>query len=128
MRQYKDFENTLIIKNRKKKDKYYDYGKKEEDLNKDLELTLLEKVYVLDMLSINTDSKMKNVVICEIRGEKKKGGFFSFFKKNEEEEFETIKIVFDFSSKGEAREFILSFKEMMDKYRQHLKNKKKKKK
>ena len=127
IRQYKDFENTLIIKNRKKKEKYYDYGKKEEDLNKDLELTLLEKVFVLDMLSINTDSKIKNVVICEIRGEKKKGGFLSFFRKNEEEEFETIKIVFDFSSKGEAREFILSFKEMMDKYRQYLKNKKKKK-
>ena len=123
IKQYKDFENTLIIKNRKKKDKYYDYGKK-EDLNKDLELTLLENVYVLDMLSINTDKKMKNVVICEIRGEKKKGGFFSFFKKNDEEEFEILKIVFDFSSKGEAREFILSFKEMMDKFKQNLKKRK----
>ena len=124
-KQYKDFENSLIIKNRKQKEKYYDFGKKYEDLNQDLELTLLEKVYILDMLSINTDSKIKNVVVCEIRGEKKKGGFFSFFKKGEEEEFETFKIVFDFSTKREAREFILSFREMMDKFKQELKNKKK---
>ena len=128
MRQYKDFENTFIIKNRKNKEKYLDYGKKDEDLNKDLELTLLEKVYVLDMLSINTDVKLKNVVICEIRGEKKKSGFFGLFKKKDDEEFETLNIVFDFSSRNEAREFILSFKDMMDQYRQYLKDKKSKKK
>ena len=123
-RQYKDFENTFILKNRKKKEKYYDYGKKDE-LKKDLELTLLEKVFVLDMLSIKSDHKMKNVDICEIRGDKKKGGFLGFFKKNDEEEFETLKIVFDFSSDKEAKEFILSFKEMMDRYREFIKNKKK---
>ena len=128
IKQYKDFENTLIIKNRKKKEKYLDYGKKDEDLNKDLELTLLEKVYVLDILSINTDAKLKNVVICEIRGEKKKSGFFGLFKKNDEEQFETFNIIFDFSSRNEAREFILSFKDMMDQYRQYLKDKKNKKK
>ena len=125
IKQYKDFENTLIIKNRKKKEEYYDLGKKDdEDLNKDLELTLLEKVFILDMLSIKADSKLKNVIICEIRGEKKKTGFFSFFKKRDEEEYETLRIVFDFSSAGEAREFILSFKDMMGRYRQYLKDKK----
>ena len=125
IKQYKDFENTLIIKNRKKKEEYYDLGKKDdEDLNKDLELTLLEKVFILDMLSIKADSKLKNVIICEIRGEKKKTGFFSFFKKRDEEEYETLRIVFDFSSEGEAREFILSFKDMMGRYRQYLKDKK----
>ena len=123
IKQYKDFESTWMLKNRKQKDEYYDYGKKEE-LNKDLELTMLEKVYVLDMLSIRTDEKLKNVIICEIRGEKKKTRFFSFFKKKEEDEFEKLRIVFDFSSTGEAREFILSFKEMMDKYRVFLKSKK----
>ena len=124
MKQYKDFENTLILTNRKKKEKYYDLGKSDEDLNKEVELTLLEKVFVLDMLSIKHDQKLKNVIICEIRGAKKKTGFFSFFKKKDEEEYETLKIVFDFSSNGEAKEFILSFKEMMDKYRQFLKSKK----
>ena len=124
MKQYKDFENTLILTNRKRKEKYYDLGKSDEDLNKEVELTLLEKVFVLDMLSIKHDQKLKNVIICEIRGAKKKTGFFSFFKKKDEEEYETLKIVFDFSSNGEAKEFILSFKEMMDKYRQFLKSKK----
>ena len=125
MKQYKDFENTFIITSRKKKEKYYDLGKS-EDLNKEIELTLLEKVFVLDMLSIKHDKKLRNVIICEIRGAKKKTGFFSFFKKKDEEEFETVKIVFDFSSNGEAKDFILSFKEMMDKYRQFLKSKNKK--
>ena len=123
-KQYKDFENTFIIKNRKKKDQYYDYGKKDENLNKDLQLTLLEKVFILDMLSIKTDHKMKNVDICEIRGDKKKGGFLGLFKKSDENEYETVKIVFDFSSDKEAKEFIISFKQMMDKYREFLKSKK----
>ena len=50
------------------------------------------------------------------------------FKKNDEEQFETFNIIFDFSSRNEAREFILSFKDMMDQYRQYLKDKKGKKK
>ena len=124
MKQYKDFENTLIIANKKKKEKYYDYGQKDENLNKGLELTLLEKVFILDMLSINIDPKLNNVVICQIRGEKKKSGFLGLFKKKEDVEFETLSIVFDFSSGGEAKEFILSFKEMMTKYRQFLKKNK----
>jgi hypothetical protein len=125
LKQFKDFESTLIIKNKKKKE-YYDYGQK-EDLEQDLELTLLEKVFILDMLSIKADEKLKNVIICEIRGEKKKSGFLGLFKKKEDEEFETLRIVFDFSSTSEAREFIISFKEMMGRYRQFLKTKKKKK-
>ena len=122
MKQYKDFENTLIIANKKKKEKYYDYG--QENLNNGLELTLLEKVFILDMLSINIDSKLNNVVTCQIRGEKKKSGFLGLFKKKDDDEFETLNIVFDFSSGGEAKDFILSFKEMMTAYRQFLKNNK----
>ena len=124
MKQYKDFENTLIITNKKKKEKYYDFGQKDENLDKGLELTLLEKVFILDMLSINIDSKLNNVVTCQIRGEKKKAGFLGLFKKKDNDEFETLNIVFDFSSGGEAKEFILSFKEMMTQYRQFLKNNK----
>ena len=67
---------------------------------------------------------MKNVDICEIRGDKKKGGFLGLFKKSDENEYETVKIVFDFSSDKEAKEFIISFKQMMDKYREFLKSKK----
>ena len=127
MKQYRDFENTLIIANKKQKEKYYDYGQKNDNLIKGLELTLLEKVFVLDMLSINIDPKLNNVVSCQIRGEKKKPGFLGLFKKknDDDDEFETLTIVFDFSSGGEAKEFILSFKEMMTKYRQFLKKKNK---
>ena len=124
IKQYKDFENTLIIKSKKNKEKYYDFGQQDQNLNKDLELTLLEKVFILDMLSINIDNKLNNVVSCQIRGEKKKSGFLGLFKKKDDDEFEKLKIVFDFSSGGEAKEFILSFKDMMTKYREFLKKNK----
>ena len=125
MKQYDDFENTVLIKNKKEKQKYYDYGneKEEEDNNKDLELTLLEKVFVLDMLKITPNSKAKNLVTCEIRGEKKKEKFLGLFKKKENT-FEIVTIVFDFSSTIDSKNFICSFKELVSKYKESLKKNK----
>jgi hypothetical protein len=123
-KQYNDFENTILIYNKKQKKEYYDFGKEEQDDNDDhdLELTLLEKVPVLDILSLNYKANMKNVVECQIRGEVKKGKFFGLFKKGESN-YETNTIVFDFSSNNDAKIFINSFKEMIKKYKETIKKK-----
>ena len=122
-KQYDDFESTVLIMKKKEKQEYYDYGKEEDDNNKDLELTLLERVPVFDILTIKPSPKAKNVVICEIIGEQKKAKFFSFFKK-ENNSFETISIVFDFSSTNDAKNFVNSFKDLITKYKESLKKKK----
>ena len=121
-KQYNDFETTIMIKNKKEKKEYYDYGIEddEEDNNKDLELTLLEKVPVFDMLKITQNQKAKNIVTCEIRGESKKEKILGLFKKKDNN-YEIITIVFDFSSSKDAKNFILSFKEMIEKYKQEIK-------
>ena len=121
-KQYNDFETTIMIKNKKEKKEYYDYGIEddEEDNNKDLELTLLEKVPVFDMLKITQNQKAKNIVTCEIRGESKKEKILGLFKKKDNN-YEIITIVFDFSSSKDAKSFILSFKEMIEKYKQEIK-------
>ena len=59
-----DFESTVLIMKKKEKQKYYDYGKEEDDNNKDLELTLLERVPVFDILAIKPNPKAKNIVSC----------------------------------------------------------------
>ena len=122
-KQYNDFETTIMIINNKEKQEYYDYGNDDNDEEKDLELTLLEKVHVLDMLKITQNPKSKNIVICEIRGESKKEKYLGLFKKRDSNNFEIITIVFDFSSSKEAKSFILSFKEMIEKYKQEIKKK-----
>ena len=123
-KQYNDFENTILINNKKQKKEYYDFGNEEQDDNEehDLELTLLEKVPVLDILSLNFRHNMKNVVECQIRGEVKKGKFFGLFKKGESK-YEINTIVFDFSSNNDAKIFVQSFKEMIKKYKETMKKK-----
>ena len=123
-KQYNDFETTILINNKKQKKEYYDFGKEEQDNNDehDLELTLLEKVPVLDILSLNYRANMKNVVECQIRGEVKKGKFFGLFKKGESK-YEINTIVFDFSSNNDAKIFVNSFKEMIKKYKDTMKKK-----
>jgi len=123
-KQYNDFENTILINNKKQKQEYYDFGKDEQDDNDDhdLELTLLEKVSILDILSLNYKHNMKNVIECQIRGEAKKGKFFGLFKKGESN-YETNIIMFDFSSNNDAKIFMQSFKEMIKKYKETMKKK-----
>ena len=123
-KQYDDFETTILIKKKKEKQKYYDYGKEEDndENNKDLELTLLERVPVFDILSITQNHKSKNIVTCDIRGEIKKEKMFGLFKKKETN-YETITMIFDFSSTHDSKNFILSFKEMISKYKAQLNKK-----
>ena len=120
-KQYNDFETTVLMKKKKEKQEYYDYGNKEDnDNDKELELTLLERVPVFDILKITLSPKAKNIVICDIRGEVKKEKMLGLFKKKEKT-YETITMVFDFSSTYDSKEFVLSFKEMILKYKQFKK-------
>ena len=120
-KQYIDFENTIMIMDKKRKKEYYDLGKNEteEDMNKDLELTLLEKVSVVDIISINPQ-KSNNIVNITIRDEDKKDSIFSLFKKKEDN-FVTHSIVFDFSSNKDSKNFVQSFKSLITEYKKNRK-------
>jgi hypothetical protein len=121
-KQYQDFENTIMIMNKKEKKKYYDLGKDDNDLDEDLELTLLEKVSVVDVISINANHKSNNIVNVTIRNEDKKDGLFGLFKKKDNNVVNHT-IVFDFSSSKDSKNFISSFKSLIQSYREKLKNK-----
>ena len=120
-KQYKDFENTIMIMDKKEKKKYYDLGKDDNDENNDLDLTLLEKISVVDIISINADQKSNNIVTVSIRNEDKKDTIFGFFKKYNN--YIIHNIVFDFSSSKDSKNFILSFKSLINLYREKLKKK-----
>ena len=120
-KQYKDFENTIMIMDKKEKKKYYDLGKDDNDENNDLDLTLLEKISVVDIISINADQKSNNIVTVSIRNEDKKDTIFGFFKKDNN--YIIHNIVFDFSSSKDSKNFILSFKSLINLYREKLKKK-----
>ena len=124
LKQYIDFENTIQIMDKKEKKKYYDLGKDDnEDINMDLDLTLLEKVSVVDIVSINANQK-SNIVNISIRDNEKidiSDMIFGMFKKGNS--FNTRKIVFDFSSDKDSRNFIASFKSLISLYKEKNKNK-----
>ena len=124
-KQYIDFENTIQIMDKKKKQEYYDLGKddNDEDTNMDLELTLLEKVSVIDIISIKSNEITKNIVNVSIR-EEGKNKMLGLFKKKESN-YNTHTIVFDFSSDKDAKNFIMSFKSLINLYKENRDKKKK---
>ena len=117
-KQYIDFENTIMIMEKKQKKEYYDMGINEEDTNKDLELTLLENVSVVDIISINPH-KSANIVNVTIRDYEKKDSIFGIFKKKDN--YITHTIVFDFSSDKDSKNFVQSFKELISEYKKKRK-------
>ena len=122
-KQYIDFENTIQIMDKKQKKEYYDLGADDnENTNMDLELTLLEQVSVVDIISIKANKNSNNIVNVSIRDETKKVPIFGLFKKKENN-FITHTIVFDFSSSKDSKNFIQSFKSLISLYREKIKNK-----
>jgi hypothetical protein len=121
---YIDLENTMIILDRKKKKEYYDLGKEDDDSddnNKNLELTLLEKISVNNIISISPKKKANNIVDILIKDEKSKKIFNNFIKK--ESNRVNHNIVIDFSSDKDSKNFITSFKYLISLYKANLKNK-----
>ena len=121
-KQYHDFENTMMILDRKNKKEYYDLGKEEDNNNenKNLDLTLIEKIGVNNIISINSNQKEKNIVNILVKDKKSEKIFNKFIKKNKGE----YNIVIDFSSSKDSKNFIMSFKSLINLYKIHMKNNK----
>ena len=121
-KQYIDFENTIMISDRNKKKEYYDLGKEEDNNNenKNLDLTLIEKIGVNNIISINSNQKEKNIVNILVKDKKSEKIFNKFIKKNKGE----YNIVIDFSSSKDSKNFIMSFKSLINLYKIHMKNNK----
>ena len=120
-KQYIEFENTIMILDRKKKKEYYDLGKEDdiEENNKSLELTLLEKISVNNIISISSDKRTNNIVNILIR--ENSGNIFSKIINNKINE--EYNIIIDFSSDKDSKNFIASFKSLISSYKANLKNK-----
>ena len=106
-----------MILDRKKKKEYYDLGKEDDESdesNKNLELTLLEKICANNILSIYPNKKAKNIVDILIKDKKNKKILNNRDNHN---------IVIDFSSDKDSKNFIMSFKYLISLYKAHLKNK-----
>ena len=117
-KQFLEFESTIMILDSHKKKEYYDLGKENdvEDKQQNLELTLLEKIRVKSVISIKTNKKNKNIVNIEIKEEKRRNIFgVNNFKVNN--------IVIDFSSDKDSKNFILSFKSLINMYKEYIKTK-----
>ena len=117
-KQFLEFESTIMILDSHKKKEYYDLGKENdvEDKQQNLELTLLEKIRVKSVISIKTNKKNKNIVNIEIKEEKRRNIFgVNNFKVNN--------IVIDFSSDKDSKNFILSFKSLINMYKAYIKTK-----
>jgi len=104
----------------KKKKEYYDLGKEDNDIeeknNKNLELTLIEKITINNIISISLDIKANNIVNILIKDEQSK-------KVLKKENNVAYNIVIDFSSDRESKNFFISFKSLIALYKTNLKNK-----
>jgi hypothetical protein len=111
-----------MISDRNKKKEYYDLGKEEDNNNenKNLDLTLIEKIGVNNIISINSNQKEKNIVNILVKDKKSEKIFNKFIKKNKGE----YNIVIDFSSSKDSKNFIMSFKSLINLYKIHVKNNK----
>ena len=110
-KQYIDLENTLIILDRKEKKEYYDDI---EENNKNLDLTLLETISINNIMSISLNHKYRNIVNIKIRD---KNGENIFNKKDKSKNIGIFNIVIDFSSDKISKNFIVTFKSLINLYK-----------
>ena len=117
-KQYKDIEVDNDIKEKqRKKSEYYDLGK-ETNEEKDTDLILFEKFSIFDILSLNSDTKSKNVVKINIREnmkeKEKEKDKDKDKKKMKRLSVNFFEIVLDFSSANDSKSFISSFKKIIN--------------
>ena len=110
-KQYIDLENTLIILDRKEKKEYYDDI---EENNKNLDLTLLETISINNIMSISLNHKYRNIVNIKIR-EKNRENIFN--KNDKSKNIGIFNIVIDFSSDKISKNFIVTFKSLINLYK-----------
>ena len=106
-KQYEDLENTLIILEQSK-----NLDDNIEEKNNNLELTLLENISINNILSICVSPQNKNVVNIKIKDKNKK-----------RDTYDTHDIIIDFSSDNISKNFIKTFKSLINLYKTSLRKK-----
>ena len=114
-KEYNDKEvGNDIMEKKKKVLEYYDLGK-EANEEKDTELTLFEKISVFDIISLNGDSKFKNIINISFREIEKEKDIDK--KKTKRSSLNIYDIQIDFSSDNDSKIFINSFKKIISQYK-----------
>ena len=98
------------------------YGLGIDNEQKDIELTLIEEITVLNVLGLNTDKKAKNIIKFLIRNYDDDTD-----KKKDNKIMPSSEIVIDFSSTYDSKDFFHKFKNMSEAFKIQFKNKKKNK-
>ena len=117
-KEYKDLEVNREDKEKKRKNsEYYDLGKEIEE--KDTELTLFDKFSVLDILSLDSDNKSKNILNMTVRERDKEKEKDKDKKKLKRPSvhFNTVSIILDFSCTNDAKLFMNCFKKIISDYK-----------
>ena len=117
-KEYNDVEVENDIKEKKRKtSEYYDLGKETEEEEKDTELTLFEKISVLDIVSLNSDKQFKNIVNLTIRERAKEKEKEKDKKKSKKLSINMFDMILDFSSVNDSKLFVNSFKTIINNYK-----------
>ena len=111
-KEYRELKIENDIKEKKKKiSEYYDLGKEEEDdMNKETELALFNKIFINEVKSITMDKKSRNIIHIIIFENKDKN-----FKKQDSNNYE---IIVDFSSINDAKSFFKCFKNAVNDFKE----------
>ena len=111
-KEYRELKIENEIKEKKKKiSEYYDLGKEEEDdMNKETELALFNKIFINEVKSITMDKKSRNIIHIIIFENKDKN-----VKKQDSNNYE---IIVDFSSINDAKSFFKCFKNAVNDFKE----------
>jgi len=110
-KEYRELKIQHDIKEKKKKiSEYYDLGKEEDDMNKETELALFNKIFINEIKSITMDKKSRNIIHIIILENKDKN-----VKKQDTNNYE---IIVDFSSLNDAKCFFKCFKNAVNNFKE----------
>ena len=112
-KEYRDLKVVNDIKEKKKKiSQYYDLGKEEEeeDMNKETELSLFNKIFLNEVKSLTLDKKSRNIIHFMIAESKDKNA-----KKQDANNYE---IILDFSSYNDSKIFFKCFKNAINDFKE----------
>ena len=110
-KEYKELKIENDIKEKKRKiSEYYDLGKEVDDMNKETELVLFNKIFINEIKSITMDKKSRNIIHIVIFENKDKN-----VKKQDSNNYE---IIVDFSSLNDAKSFFKCFKNAVNDFKE----------
>ena len=98
---------------KRRQSEYYDLGK-EVNEEKEPELILFDKISALDIITLNSNNKSKNIVNIQVREKQKEKDKRKSLKRDSISVFD---IILDFASTNDSKEFINSFKKVINEYK-----------